>query len=170
MTRFFFFLTFAGGNWAWPMDLCRRAAQPRPPVRQDSGSDVEVLQVPKVLVAEDSAALANLLKFILERHGFTVHLADNGEHAANAAELEPFDAIVLDQQMPSLTGEQVMRRIRSSGSNRTTPLFLCTAKAHELDIVGLQAELDISRIFHKPFSPRDLVETLLITTASAPAS
>jgi len=126
--------------------------------------------VPKVLVAEDSAALANLLKFILERHGFTVHLANNGDQAAQAADAESFDAIVLDQQMPRCTGEQVMRQIRAGGPNQTTPLFLCTAKAHELDLVHLQVDLDISGVFHKPFSPRDLVETLLITTASATPS
>lgn len=116
--------------------------------------------MPKILIAEDSFALANLLEFVLKRSGIEVCVARHGTQAAIAAEQTQFDAIVLDQQMPGMTGLEVLRKIRAGGHNRNTPVYLCTAKTHELDLVSLQAELNIEAVFHKPFSPRDLVATV----------
>lgn len=117
--------------------------------------------MPKVLIAEDSFALANLLEFVLKRSGFEVRVARHGAQALSHAEQNLYDAIVLDQQMPGMTGIEVLRKIRAGGTNQQTPVYLCTAKTHELDLVGLQAELNIEGVFHKPFSPRDLIATLL---------
>lgn len=117
--------------------------------------------MPKVLVAEDSFALANLLEFVLKKSGFEVCLARHGNNAALRAEEETFDLIILDQQMPGMTGTEVLRKIRSGGPNQTTKTYLCTAKTHELDVDSLRTELQIAGIFHKPFSPRVLVDTLL---------
>lgn len=127
----------------------------------------EAQEVPKILIAEDSFALANLLEFVLKRSNFEVRVARHGSQAATFAEQNPYDAIVLDQQMPGMTGLEVLRKLRAGGPNQNTPVYLCTAKTHELDLVRLQVELNIEGVFHKPFSPRDLVATLHGTLASS---
>ncbi|MCR9291783.1 MAG: response regulator [bacterium] len=114
----------------------------------------------KILIAEDSPALANLLEYILSKAGFQVSLFRNGTLACEAAAREHFDLIMLDQQMPGMTGVEVLRSIRSAGPNDTTPIFLCTAKTHELDLQTLEDTRQITGIFHKPFSPKKLVEKL----------
>lgn len=119
-----------------------------------------------VLIAEDSYSLANLLEFLLKRNGFDVCLARRGDKAAIEAQQQTFDIMVLDQQMPGLTGIEVLRSIRSGGPSQHATVYLCTAKSHELDLISLQVELDIAGVYNKPFSPRDLVETLLSTAKS----
>jgi two-component system alkaline phosphatase synthesis response regulator PhoP len=118
----------------------------------------------KILVAEDSPALANLLEYILTHAGFEVTLFRDGLLAWDAASQEAFDIIMLDQQMPGMTGLQVLQKLRQSGPNTNTPVFLCTAKTHELDLHELEAAQQITGIFHKPFSPKKLVERLKAVT------
>ena len=121
--------------------------------------------MPKILIAEDSFALANLLEFVLKRSGFYVRVARHGAQALSHAEQNSYDSIVLDQQMPGMTGIEVLTKIRAAGLNQSTPVYLCTAKTHELDLARLQTQLNIEGVFHKPFSPRDLVATLRGTLA-----
>lgn len=114
----------------------------------------------QILVAEDSFALANLLCFVLKNAGFEVDLHRNGQSAHEAVCRSSYDIILLDQQMPKLTGLEIIESIRSGGPNVTTPIFLCTAKSHELDVADKRERLAISAIIHKPFSPKDLVYQL----------
>ena len=55
---------------------------------------------------------------------------------------------------------EVLTTIRASGPNQETPVFLCTAKTHELDIDRLSSSLKVTGVFHKPFSPKELVVQL----------
>lgn len=114
----------------------------------------------RILVAEDSLALANLLTFVLRNAGYEVEMHRNGQTAWEALERQAYDAILLDQQMPLKTGLEVIQAIRSAGPNQQTPVFLCTAKSHELGLVALQSRLRIEHVFHKPFSPKELVAQL----------
>lgn len=114
----------------------------------------------KILVAEDSFALANLLTFVLKNAGFEVDLHRTGAAALTAACSQKYDLILLDQQMPQATGLEVIEALRRQGPNTETPVFLCTAKTHELGLDELQARLNIARVFHKPFSPKELVHSL----------
>lgn len=113
-----------------------------------------------ILVAEDSFALANLLKFVLTSAGFDVDIYNTGDLARTAGLAQRYDIVLLDQQMPRLTGLEVAAALRESGPNTETPICLCTAKTHELDIVDVQKRLKVAQIFHKPFSPKDLVRAL----------
>lgn len=122
--------------------------------------------MPSILVAEDSFSLANLLEVVLKQSGFEVFLAHRGDHAAAEAQRTAFDILVLDQQMPGMTGIEVLRSVRCGGPNQASPAYLCTAKSHELNIVELQMELEIDGVFNKPFSPRDLIDTLLMASRS----
>lgn len=114
----------------------------------------------KILVAEDSFALANLLNFVLSNAGFEVELHRQGASALASCQRQRFDLILLDQQMPLVSGLEIIEQIRSAGPNQQTPTFLCTAKSHELRLAEVSQTLDIRGVFHKPFSPRDLVNRL----------
>ena len=114
----------------------------------------------KILVAEDSFALANLLEFVLSNAGFDVTLCRTGSAAWEAAQQQKFDLLLLDQQMPGMTGVEVLTAVRGQSPNEETTAFLCTAKTHELDLQTLHKTLNITGVFHKPFSPKDLVENL----------
>lgn len=114
----------------------------------------------RVLVAEDSFALSNLLSFVLKNAGFKVTQHHTGTSAMESAVSEEFDAILLDEQMPGMLGTEVLAALRSSGPNKETPVILCTAKTHELDLEQICDEMDVTDVFHKPFSPKDLVSRL----------
>lgn len=120
-----------------------------------------------ILVAEDSFALANLLTFVLKNAGYAVDLHRNGATALEAAQQQKYSLLLLDQQMPHLTGLQVIEAVRAGGPNRTTPILLCTAKSHELGPSESIERLEISKVFQKPFSPRELVSYLRETIAPA---
>lgn len=114
----------------------------------------------RILVAEDSFALANLLSFVLQNAGFDVDLHRAGDTALKASLAERYDLILLDQQMPHYSGLEIVESLRSQGPNMDTPVILCTAKTHELDMESHQARLRINNIFQKPFSPKSLVQYL----------
>jgi len=120
--------------------------------------------MPRILVAEDSYALANLLSFVLENAGLEVDLHRAGDTAMSASLSERYDVILLDQQMPHRSGLEIIESLRSQGPNLDTPVFLCTAKTHELDIEQQQVRLRINQVFQKPFSPKDLVHHVTSAT------
>lgn len=122
--------------------------------------------MPSILVAEDSFALANLLEFVLKNAGFEVDLHRSGDSACAAAQSREYDIILLDQQMPGITGVETTELLRASGPNMRTPVFLCTAKIHELDLDFIRNHLHVQEVFNKPFSPKDLVEVLQSTAAA----
>jgi len=107
----------------------------------------------KALVVDDDRTLAELVTFALQREGFEVVQAHDGEVALRRwAEEEP-DVIVLDVNMPKVDGFAVCRRIRAEAE---TPIIMLTVRGDEDDIVrGL--ELGADDYIPKPFSPRQLV-------------
>lgn len=121
----------------------------------------------RILVAEDSFALANLLTFVLKNSGFDVDLHRNGQSAWEASQSQPYHLILLDQQIPFKSGLEVIEGLRAEGPNQQTPVFLCTAKSHELGVAELKERLSISEVFQKPFSPKDLVAQLKAYTRPA---
>jgi CheY-like chemotaxis protein len=76
--------------------------------------------------------------------------------------------VVSDEQMPRMTGRELCEQMRSNESYRATPVVLLTAKCLELDRNRLRGELGVAEILSKPFSPRQLVETLRRLQISSP--
>ena len=109
-----------------------------------------------VLVIEDEPDIAELIQYSLEREGYLVLTALDGERGlAEAIGREP-DLIVLDLMLPGIDGLEVCRRLRDNEATAATPLIMLTAKSEETDIVvGL--ELGADDYMTKPFSPRQLV-------------
>lgn len=111
---------------------------------------------PRVLIVEDEPALVTLLRYNLEREGFDVSEATDGEEAmVSVAEHRP-DLIVLDWMLPHLSGLEVCRQLRRAPETRTTPIIMLTAKGEEQDRVrGLESGAD--DYVTKPFSPAEVV-------------
>ena len=107
----------------------------------------------KVLVVDDEESLLKLVRGYLEREGFEVHTAQDGETAlALARGLQP-DLVVLDLMLPGLDGVEVCRRLRQFSD---AYVVMLTARSEEIDkIVGLSVGAD--DYLTKPFSPRELV-------------
>jgi DNA-binding response OmpR family regulator len=91
----------------------------------------------------------------LERAGYDVVTATNGEDAANLAAAERPDLAVLDVMMPRLDGYGVTRRIREDDRTSSIPVILLTARVQEADVArGFEAGAD--DYIKKPFSPQEL--------------
>lgn len=111
---------------------------------------------PLVLVAEDEASLATLLKYNLEQADFDVIAADNGEQAYQLAVERTPDVVLLDWMLPVLSGVDVCQKLRSNAATASLPIILVTARGEESDrIKGLDSGAD--DYVTKPFSPNELV-------------
>ncbi len=107
----------------------------------------------RILLVDDEPSLQKMLQHALEREGFQVQIAGDGEEALEMySSFEPH-LIVLDIMLPKLDGTEVCRRIRSQSD---VPILMLTAKDDEIDrVVGL--ELGADDYVTKPFAVRELV-------------
>jgi len=113
-------------------------------------------KAPHVLVVEDESALADLLKYNLEKEGYRVSLAHDGEEALVAADEAAPDLVVLDWMLPKAPGIEVCRRLRARQDTRNTPIVMLTARTEESDrIRGLDIGAD--DYITKPFSMSELL-------------
>lgn len=107
----------------------------------------------KILIADDDPRLRELVSLALQRAGYTVVTASDGQRALTQTLREAPDLIVLDVGMPELDGFEVCRRIRATSQ---VPILFLTAQDDEIDrILGL--EMGADDYVTKPFSPRELV-------------
>ena len=110
------------------------------------------MQGKRILVVEDEAKIAEIVRAYLEKDGFTVTVAETGEAAVSRLK-EGFDLIILDLMLPDMDGEDICRTIRN---DLDVPIIMLTAKSDEEDrITGLGIGADDYVV--KPFSPRELV-------------
>ena len=114
---------------------------------------------PTVLVAEDEGALVTLLRYNLEREGYRVLEAVDGEDALLVAAEEKPDLVLLDWMLPQLSGIEVCRRLRAKQETRNVPIIMLTARGEESDrIRGLDTGAD--DYLTKPFSMMELLARL----------
>ncbi|MCF6461327.1 response regulator transcription factor [Clostridium sp. Cult3] len=107
----------------------------------------------KILVVEDEKNISHVIKAYLEKEGFDVTIAINGNEALEMFSKEEFHLIILDLMLPKLSGEEVCTTIRGTSD---IPIIMLTAKVEEDDkIEGLSIGAD--DYVTKPFSPRELV-------------
>jgi two-component system phosphate regulon response regulator PhoB len=111
---------------------------------------------PMVMIVEDETALVTMLRYNLEKEGFEVCEANDGEEAlVQLAERKP-DVVLLDWMLPLVSGIEVCRQIRRSPVSRTVPVIMLTARGEEADKVrGLNSGAD--DYMTKPFSPSELI-------------
>jgi two-component system, chemotaxis family, chemotaxis protein CheY len=113
-----------------------------------------------ILVAEDNAALASVVRFNLERAGFRVTVANDGLQAWENLQHDTYDLLLTDQQMPEMTGCELCQTLRSVPDFADLPVILLTAKGMELELPRLRDELKITATFLKPFSPKEIVKAV----------
>ena len=114
---------------------------------------------PSVLVIEDETALLTLLRYNLEKEGFVVNLAHDGEEALLQLKESKPDAVLLDWMLPRVSGIEVCRQIRRTPAWKDLPIIMLTARGEEGDRVrGLDSGADDYVV--KPFSPNELVARL----------
>ena len=109
-----------------------------------------------VLIVEDDPDIVELLQYTLEREGYPVLAAQNGEKGLAEAKRRKPDLILLDLMLPGLDGLEVCKALKSHDSTKNIPIVMLTAKGEESDVVvGLEFGAD--DYVRKPFSPRELV-------------
>ena len=107
----------------------------------------------KILVVDDEKPISDIIKFNLEKEGYEIVTAFDGEEALEKVEEESPDLIVLDVMLPKIDGLEVVREVRKKHS---MPIIMVTAKETEIDkVLGL--ELGADDYVTKPFSNRELV-------------
>ena len=111
---------------------------------------------PYIIVAEDEDALSTLLTYNLEKEGYEVGMAIDGDEALMMISERMPDLLVCDWMMPKVSGIEVCRRLRSQGNTRNLPIVMLTARSEESDrIRGLDTGADDYVV--KPFSMIELV-------------
>jgi DNA-binding response OmpR family regulator len=121
-----------------------------------------------LLVADDDDDILQLVSFRLERAGYKVVTAADGQQALAAARQHQPDLAVLDVMMPGLNGYEVTRQLRADPATAAIPVILLTARVQEADVSrGFEAGAD--DYLRKPFSPQELrsrVQALLARRSS----
>ncbi len=109
-----------------------------------------------ILVVEDEEAIRELVRYNLNREGYSVQEAESGEQALQFTKNKLPDLVILDLMLPEIDGLEVCKRLKSDTRTQHIPIVMLTAKGEEADIVtGL--ELGADDYITKPFSPRVLV-------------
>ena len=107
----------------------------------------------KILVVDDEAPILELVRFNLEKEGFSVITASDGEDGLRRARSEAPDLVILDLMLPGIDGIEVCQQLRRETN---VPVLMLTAKSEEFDrVLGLSVGAD--DYVTKPFSPRELV-------------
>ena len=110
---------------------------------------------PYILVMEDEDALATLLQYNLEKEGYDVTVAADGEEGLLQVDERLPDLVLLDWMLPKLSGIEVCRRLRGRAETRNLPIIMLTARGEETDRVrGLDTGAD--DYMTKPFSMTEL--------------
>lgn len=110
----------------------------------------------KVLIVEDEVAIVTLLKYNLEKEGYTVVSTGDGEEALTLVREHNPDVIVLDWMLPGMTGIEICKQIRWNQDFKNTPIIMLSARGEEGDrIRGLDVGADDYMV--KPFSPPELI-------------
>ncbi|WP_108672296.1 response regulator transcription factor [Peribacillus acanthi] len=110
-------------------------------------------QTVRILVVDDEERIRRLLKMYLEREGYMIDEAEDGNQALVKAKSTDYDLILLDIMMPGKDGIEVCREIREK---KSTPIIMLTAKGEEMNRVqGFEVGTDDYIV--KPFSPREVI-------------
>ena len=112
----------------------------------------------RILVAEDHLGMGNVIQFTLQKAGFEVTLARDGQAAWERLQKQPFDLVISDYQMPGMNGGQLRERMCRDPQLAHVPYVLLTAKGLELEADYFRDELQVLEIISKPFSPRALMD------------
>ncbi len=110
----------------------------------------------KILIADDEPNIVAAVEFLLQRGGYEVHVARNGEEALKLVEACNPDLVLLDVMMPVSSGYEVCKRIRENDAWRHIKIIMLSAKGRDAEVTkGLAIGADL--YVTKPFSTKDLM-------------
>lgn len=109
----------------------------------------------KILIVDDDVDTIRLIKLMLDKQGYSVVTAPNGDQAINITQIEQPDLILLDIMMPDIDGYEVTRKLRSEPSTSHIPIIMFTAK-NELEDKLLAFDVGADDFISKPSQPREL--------------
>src|SRR6516165_7152879 len=113
------------------------------------------MKMPRILIVEDEAPLALLLRYNLEAAHYIVETAMRGDEAEIKLKKSPPDLVILDWMLPGLSGIEICRRLRARAETRQLPIIILTARGEESERVrGLATGADDYIV--KPFSVPEL--------------
>jgi len=114
-----------------------------------------------LLVVDDEITIRELLKFNLEKEGYKVTCAANGEEALALMDNTRFDLVLLDVMLPGVNGLEICRKMRADSTLAAIPVIMLTAKGEEIDkVLGL--ELGADDYLTKPFGVRELLARIKV--------
>ena len=150
---------------ALPATRRPRADPVQPDIRH--GRIMKAMTQTRVLIVDDEPMVRDVLVRYLERDGFSVDTASDGEEALDVFARTSPDLVVLDLMLPRIDGLEVFRQIREQGA---PAVIMLTAKGEETDrVIGL--ELGADDYVTKPFSPREVVARIrAVLRRAAPRS
>lgn len=115
---------------------------------------------PTVLMIEDHDDTACLVRFILEREGYVVKHAPDGNNAKRLTKTsDPPDLVLLDVSLPSLSGLEILHTIRTTPEWQWVPVIMLTADTR-LDTIAKATNLGATEYLKKPFSPERLLKAI----------
>ncbi|MGY0834329.1 response regulator transcription factor [Azospirillum argentinense] len=114
---------------------------------------------PTILVADDEPSIVLSLQVLLQKAGFAVRIARNGEEALESVAESTPDLILLDAMMPRRDGFDVCQSLRANPAYQALPIIMLTAKSRDVERQKGMA-LGATDYITKPFSTRDLVTTV----------
>ena len=117
-------------------------------------------KITPILCIEDEPEMIDLIRLILNRHGFDVKGASSGIEGLSKAKEELPELILLDLMMPDMDGWEVYQQLKADEKTRRIPVIIVTAKAQEVDkVLGLHIA-KVDDYISKPFSPQALLESV----------
>jgi CheY-like chemotaxis protein len=123
----------------------------------------------KILIVDDEVDTLRLVGLMLERQGYEIVAAENGEQALAALENEKPDLILLDVMMPGMDGFEIARHIRGNSETENIPIIMFTAKVQVEDkVTGLEAGADV--YLTKPTQPKELFAQVKVLLARSKKS
>ncbi|HRA14224.1 MAG: response regulator [Giesbergeria sp.] len=122
----------------------------------------------KILIADDEPNIVISLEYLLQREGYAVVVARDGQEALEAIAREKPALVLLDVMMPHKTGFEVCQAVRADETLQATKILMLTAKGRETDVAkGLALGADA--YMTKPFSTRELVQKVAELLGETPA-
>jgi DNA-binding response OmpR family regulator len=119
----------------------------------------------KILIVDDEPNIVTALEFLLQKNGYEVLIARNGEAALKLVETQLPDLVLLDVMMPVRSGYEVCQRMRERAEWRHIKIIMLTAKGRDVEMskgLSIGADLYIT----KPFSNRELLDKIRQLLAS----
>jgi len=114
----------------------------------------------QILIADDAPHIARSLSFVLQKEGFSVDVANNGDEAVQKIREERPKVVFLDIVMPKMTGLDICKEIKADPALKDTYIIILTAKGGDMDRQECMSA-GADEYMTKPFSPREVLERVL---------